>query len=158
MADIAQEPETAEVSIGHIELDPPKLVDGEPVVEDRNDTYYEYDGKRYWHDFSKLGSVFIVRDGKYSRIPDESVGTAETDAPQITINTIMESFNEQNWKYIGSIEQEQTDRMQRFYIDSTGDTMLCIIELDPEKDGYSWVELGKEETLVGAIILRPSVS
>lgn len=141
-----------EITIGHIDT-PATDADGDPVIADDNSTFYEYGDRRYRHDHSEPAGAYIESGGSYTAIPDNAPVSAETQG--FTIDTIMESFSESEWKYIGSLEQN--GRSMSYYLDSTGDTLLEFVDISGEAGGYG-LELSDGEKMVGVSLLKALVS
>lgn len=139
------------ITIGHIDVAAKTDVNGDPVIEDIQDTYYSYKGRRWWHDLSEPSAAFVEKNGEYSAaVSDNDPAGGERD--DLAIYAVMREFSSGGWSFAGELEQHG-----EFYINTAQDTMVQMTDITADAERYG-ITLAQGEKLVLAALLKPSAA
>lgn len=135
------------------------------MISSPNSEYYEYNSRKYWHDYDCFYGMFVEKDGEYTPVlnEDEDISYAIDNYPVVGVMT---SFDPENYQYIGRTKidygEHVTNRFEfdDFYLRNDGKFMLHIYEM-PEQDIWAYptlLELLEDGgTAVCAEVLTPSI-
>lgn len=105
---------------------------GNPVLENRPDGYYAYNGRRYWLDLECAMGHYIEENGSYALIPD-AFGELTPEDQLSGIDKIMYYFDTDDYLYLGCSEKDNPgfDNFRRdFYVHNDGKYILCLDKYD----------------------------